>query len=129
MQGRDRALLHLVSRHAPSSTEPQALGQLSSQPSVRPRGLGGETWQVGCFRGSPQTKLSDLHLLGHFRGSGDPASVWGKLLPTVQETVNVPLGSACYKTSERMEAQEMSAFGIRLCRGAGGRALSHARLS
>lgn len=42
-----------------------------------PSSLGGETWQVGCFRGSPQPKLSDLHLPGHFRGSGDPASVWG----------------------------------------------------
>lgn len=50
-----------------------------------------------------------------------PSLSLGKLFPIVQEMVNLPLGSACYKTSERMEAQEISAFGIRLCRGAGGK--------
>lgn len=49
-----------------------------------------------------------------------PGHSLGELFPTVQETVNVPLGSACNQTSERMEAQEISAFWVCLCRGAGG---------
>ena len=94
-----------------------------------PAGLGGRTWQVGCFRGLLQPKLSGLHLPGVLLWLWGPSLSLGKLFPTVQEMVNVPLGSACYKTSKRMEAQEISAFRIRLCRGAGGQALSHTRLS